>query len=224
MLPSFVDLTDDARGGAVPGDGVGLGEHRRHLISAPVAGSDVGQTHEVGGDAWPEPDLTAQSRRLLQVGARLIEVAGAMFGNPKVPQGVGQAQPISCHGRECAGSLERRNRGCIVAPYDLVKRADPELCLSLTPDVTDVPVQLDRPPEQDQLVGDVRAKLQPSRRRIHKPSVQDPAARQSQIGLDRAKVTLGLSKSAGVTTKDRTLVQPSCLLKTGRPPSLPSAG
>ena len=95
-----------------------------------------------------------------------------------------------------------------------MKRADPELCLSLTPDVTEVPVQLDCPLEQDQLVGDVRASLQPSRRRIQEPSVQDPTARQSQIGLDRAQVSLGLSKSAGVTTKDRTLVQPSCLLKT----------
>jgi hypothetical protein len=84
-----------------------------------------------------------------------------------------------------------------------VKRTDPEPCLSLTPDVTDVPVQLDRPLEQDQLVGDVRVKLQPSRRRIQQPSVQDPAARQSQIGRDRAQVSLGLSESAGVTTKDR---------------------
>jgi hypothetical protein len=83
MLPSFVDLTGDAASGALPGNGVGLAEHRGHLVSAPVAGSDVGQTHEVGGDAWPEPELTAQSRRLLQVAARLIEVAGVMFGNPR---------------------------------------------------------------------------------------------------------------------------------------------
>jgi hypothetical protein len=83
MLPSFVDLTGDAASGALPGNRVGLAEHREHLVSAPVAGSDIGQTHEVGGDAWPEPELTAQSRRLLQVAARLIEVAGAMFGNPR---------------------------------------------------------------------------------------------------------------------------------------------
>ncbi len=129
MLPSFVNLTGDTCGGAVHSDGVGLAEHRGNFVTAPVGRRDVGQSYQVGGDPWPEPELTAQSRRLLQVAARFGQPPGAMFGDSQVPQSAGQSERIVCLGRESAGLFERRNRSRVVVPDDLVKCADPELCL-----------------------------------------------------------------------------------------------
>ncbi len=42
----------------------------------------------------------------------------------------------------------------------------------------------------------------------------DSAASQSQIGLDRAQVSLNVSNRARVAAEDRPLVEPLCLLKT----------
>jgi hypothetical protein len=75
---------------ALPGQRVGLVEYRRHLVAALAAGGEVGQTHEVGGDSGPKPELPAQLGRLLQVAACLVEFARAMSGDSKVAQGVGQ--------------------------------------------------------------------------------------------------------------------------------------
>jgi len=104
-----------------------------------------------------------QSRRLLQVAARFGQVVGAMFGDPKMPQRVGQDQRIVYLGGERAGSLERRDRGWIVVPDDLVKGADPELRLSFTADVTQAPVELSGPLEEGELVSNIVRDLPRSR-------------------------------------------------------------
>jgi len=86
-------------------------------------------------------------RRLLQVAACFVKFAGAMSGDAKMTQGVGQGQEIVDFGREGAGPLKCRNRDDIIVPHHLVKRADPELCLSFTPDVAEAHVQLACPLE-----------------------------------------------------------------------------
>ena len=86
-----------------------------------------------------------------------------MFGDPKMPQRVGQDQRIVYLGGERAGSLERRDRGWIVVPDDLVKGADPELRLSFTADVTQAPVELSGPLEEGELVSNIVRDLPRSR-------------------------------------------------------------
>ena len=76
------------------------------LVTTPVTCSDVGQSDEVGGDSWPEPELTAQARRLLQIAARFVELAGAMFGDAKVPQGGTASADV-----RVLRSPDRRRRG-----------------------------------------------------------------------------------------------------------------
>jgi hypothetical protein len=120
----------------------------------------------------------------------------------------------SAWGRECTGSLERGNCGRIVVSHDLVKRADPELCLRLTADVTDAAIQLDVPLEQCELLGwgDVDTGLRRAHRCAEEPSVQDAAASHSQIGLNPTQKPRSLPKGIVIAAEHGTLIQQPCLL------------
>jgi len=122
-----------------------------------------------------------------------------MFGNPQVPQSVGQGQRIVRFGGECAGSLERGNRGGVVVPNDLVKDADPQLCLSFTPDIPEALVQLDCSLKEGEFGGDVLGVSSRPRCRIEKASVEDPTARHGQIGRHRAQLSVRLRIRATVS-------------------------
>jgi hypothetical protein len=103
-----------------------------------------------------------------------------------------------------------------------VKRADPELCLRLTADVTDAPIHLEGPLEQCELLGwgDVDTGLRRAHRSAEEPSVQDSTASHSQIGLNPIQKQLSLSKGIGLSAEHRTVTQQPCLLKAAIRPGL----
>ncbi len=97
---------------AVPGDRSCLRQQGQRVIPAAFRRGDIGQAHEVRGDARHEPEFPAQLHRFLQPRTRGIQPAGPVLGDAQVPQRIGHRPLVA--GRP-ASSQDRFSTGTAVS-------------------------------------------------------------------------------------------------------------
>src|SRR4051812_37741545 len=122
-----------------------------------------------------------------------------MLRDRQVSHCVGHRELVANLRRELAGAFKARNSG-VVAPRYLMEAADPEQRLGLAVRIAELLIELHRALEQRQF----RRILGPL---VEEAGVQNAAAGQSEVGLDRVQLSLSGCQSSAVATEDGPFVQ-----------------
>jgi hypothetical protein len=166
-------------------------DQRQRIVMAALCKGDVDQPDHVRGNAGQQAEFPAQPNRLFQLLARRVQPTGGMLRNAQVPQRFGHCLLVADLCRQLQGPLKNGNRGVVVAPDDLVEAANPEQRLSLTAHVTERLIEVRGALEQLQLMRILGRLLRILGSLLKEPAVNDPAAGQGQIGLDRIQFQIG---------------------------------
>ncbi|HMD25197.1 MAG TPA: hypothetical protein VKH61_13935 [Streptosporangiaceae bacterium] len=132
-----------------------------------------------------------------------------MLGDAQVPQRLGHRALVADLCRQPARAFKDRHRGLIVTPDDLVEAADPEQRLGLAAHVREVAVQLGGALKQHKLSRILDSPLGVLVQLPEESRVNDPAARQGEIGLYPVQFAVRGRQRAHVAVEDCALVKQS---------------